>query len=108
MTPHYSAEAALLQKIGALAGRSVTQARDIFDLHLLQSTERMQKVLPRLEGGVLESARQNAMDLSFDDFKGQVVAYLQPADQSSYGSPEIWDAMQLTVLEMLEMEPCDR
>jgi predicted nucleotidyltransferase component of viral defense system len=108
MTPHYSAEVALLQKIRALAGRSVTQARDIFDLHLLQSTERMQKVLPRLEGGMLESARQNAMDLSFDDFKGQVVAYLQPADQSSYGSPGVWDAMQLTVLEMLEMEPCDR
>jgi len=104
MTPHYPAEAALLQKISAMACRSVTQARDIFDLHLLQSPERMKTALPQLDNDVLEGARNNALALSFDDFKGQVIAYLQPEDQSRYDSPEVWESMQLKVLEMLEME----
>jgi len=102
MTPHYSAEDALQQKIQALAGRSVSQARDIFDLHLLQSEERMRYVRPRLDTAMLDAAKQHAMDLSFDDFKGHVLAYLQPDDQASYDSPHIWEAMQLSVLEILE------
>ncbi|MEI7900522.1 MAG: nucleotidyl transferase AbiEii/AbiGii toxin family protein [bacterium] len=102
MTPHYPAEDALLQKIQALAGRSVTQARDIFDLHLLQSKERMRHVLPVLDAVTLDAARQHALDLSFDDFKGQVLAYLQPEDQAGYDSPQVWESMQLTVLAMLE------
>ena len=35
MVNHYDAAAALRQKIGALAGRRETQARDVFDLHHL-------------------------------------------------------------------------
>src|ERR1019366_7676275 len=34
---HYTGEAATIQKIRALAGRAVTQARDVFDLGVLQS-----------------------------------------------------------------------
>jgi predicted nucleotidyltransferase component of viral defense system len=103
MAPHYPAETALLQKISALASRSVTQARDIFDLYLLLSKERFKKIEPDLERHVLDAARNNALALSFDDFKGQVIAYLQPDDQSGYDSPAAWDAMQLSVLEMLEL-----
>jgi len=105
MTPHYSSEDALLQKIQALAGRSVTQARDIFDLHLLQSAERMRHVLPLVEAATLDAAKQHALDLSFDDFKGQVLAYLQPEDQAGYDSPQIWESMQLSVLALLEAVP---
>ncbi len=102
MTPHYTAEAALLQKIEALAGRSVTQARDILDLHLLLSRERMRQILPLLPAATLDKAKAHAPDLSFDDFKGQVVAYLHPDDQAAYDSRQVWDAIQLGVLEMLE------
>ena len=105
MTPHYTAETALLQKILALAGRSVTQARDIFDLHLLQSRERMQKVLTQVDAVSLEAARHNALTLSFDHFKGQVLSYLEPEDQALYDSPEAWESIQLRVLEMLEVTP---
>jgi hypothetical protein len=103
MTPHYSAEAALLQKILALAGRSVTQARDIFDLHLLQSRERLRRVLPQVDTATLETAKHNALTLTFDHFKGQVLTYLQPEDQALYDSPDAWDAIQLRVLDMLEV-----
>ncbi len=102
ITAHYPAEVALLQKIGALASRSVTQARDIFDLHLLQSEERMAHVLPLLDGALLKSAQRNVMNLSYDDFKGQVLAYLEPGDQATYDSPETWEAIQLSLLELLE------
>lgn len=103
MTPHYIAEAALLQKINALAGRSITQARDIFDLHLLQSRERLQRVLPQVDAASLEAARHNALTLTFDHFKGQVLSYLQPEDQALYDSPDAWESIQLRVLEMLEV-----
>lgn len=103
MAPHYPAEAALLQKVTALGSRSVTQARDIFDLYLLLSKERFSKIEPALEKHVLAAARNNALALSFDDFKGQVIAYLQPDDQPGYDSPEAWESMQLSVLEMLEI-----
>lgn len=105
MTAHYSGEAALLQKIEALATRSVTQARDIFDLHLLQSEERMQGIRSLVSETQLDSARQKALALSFDDFKGQVLAYLHPDDQSVYDSPEAWESMQLNLLEMLGSAP---
>lgn len=103
MAPHYPAEAALLQKISALGSRSVTQARDIFDLHLLLSKERFKRIESEIDRSVLEAARNNALALSFDDFKGQVIAYLQPEDQPAYDSPGVWESMQLTVLEMLEL-----
>lgn len=35
LAPHYPLPAALRQKVGALAGRSVVQARDVFDLGVL-------------------------------------------------------------------------
>src|SRR3989338_8394394 len=37
LVPHYDADSAVIQKIHALAQRSVLQARDIFDLFLLSS-----------------------------------------------------------------------
>ncbi len=37
LVSHYDIESAVMQKIGALAGRSTTQARDIFDLYVLSS-----------------------------------------------------------------------
>ncbi|OGV71555.1 MAG: hypothetical protein A3K19_09355 [Lentisphaerae bacterium RIFOXYB12_FULL_65_16] len=101
MAPHYPGDVALLQKIEALATRSVPQARDIFDLHLLLSRERAQAI-GSLKPDVKEAARLRSLDLSFDDFKGQVLAYLDPNDRAAYDSPAAWDAMQLSVLEMLE------
>ncbi len=102
MTPHYPGEIALLQKIQALATRSITQARDIFDLHILQSKARMQAVKLLLDNATLDAAKHNALNLSFDDFKGQVLAYLRPDDQAVYDSPEAWDAIQLSVLDEME------
>jgi len=101
ITAHYPGEIALLQKIEALATRSVTQARDVFDFHILQSQKRFQLIKALLNESQLETARQNALALSFDDFKGQVLAYLSADDQAAYDSPGIWESMQLNLIDML-------
>ena len=105
VTAHYPGEVALLQKIEALATRRVTQARDVFDCYILLSTERMRLIRPLLDISRIEAARSNALALSFDDFKGQVLAYLQAEDQAAYDSPEVWESMQINLLHMLEPGP---
>lgn len=102
MTMHYPGETALHQKIEALATRSVPQARDVFDFHLLYSNERMQSLRGQVAASLLSLAMQNVLSLSFDDFKGQVLAYLGSDDQAMYDSPDAWDSMQLSVVEGLE------
>ena len=99
LASHYPPESAFLQKVNALINRSQTQARDIFDLdHLLRSG-----VSPR--GLVLPAqwreAQQNALGLSYSDFKSQVLAYLTPDYQAQYDSSEAWDAMVLRVVDAL-------
>jgi len=101
MTMHYPGEIALLQKIEALATRSVAQARDVFDFHLLQSEARMRSIRSRVDPSLLEAAVRNALSLRFIDFKGQVLAYLGADDQTAYDSPDAWEAMQLGVADVL-------
>lgn len=100
LASHYSPEAAFRQKIGALIHRAQTQARDIFDLdHLLRSG-----VSPR--GMALpdrcHEAQENALALSFDVFKAQVLAFLAPDYQAQYDDPQVWDEMVLRVVEALK------
>jgi predicted nucleotidyltransferase component of viral defense system len=102
MSTHYPAEVACRQKIGALASRSVTQARDIFDLHLLLSEHGMQKLIAQLNPEIRDAAERNVTALTFDHFKGQVLAYLAPEDQLLYDSPDLWEKMQMDLLEELE------
>lgn len=102
MVPHYSAETACLQKIEALAVRSVTQARDIFDLHILLTRNRIQNIRGRMDPGLVVQARENILNLSFDHFKGQVLAYLDRDMQSQYNAAKVWERIQWELLELLE------
>lgn len=97
---HYNRLAATEQKVLALAGRPQTQARDVFDLDLLLRKE-------ALEAGAitkdrLDEAISAAMELSFDSFRDQVVAFLEPEAAELYDSPGEWDRMQTEVGEKLE------
>jgi hypothetical protein len=102
LAPHYPLAAAMRQKVAALAGRSVVQARDVFDLAVLfaksgGNVEALQPIRP-----VLPKAIERAMDVSYDEFKSQVVSYLQPEHVDTYGSREAWDALQMQVVDVLE------
>ncbi len=102
LAPHYPLAAALRQKVGALAGRSVVQARDVFDLGVLfaKSGGKVDAIQPIR--AVLPKAIERAMDVSYADFKSQVGSYLQPDHLDTYGSREAWDALHMRVVDLLE------
>jgi hypothetical protein len=51
---------------------------------------------------LLPAAIARALDLSFDDYAGQVVPYLEASHVDVLGSRQAWDAIQLQVVEALE------
>jgi len=102
MVSHYDAGAALRQKVGALANRRETQARDVFDVHhLLRSGAPVATALPH-DSETLERACANALTVDFGMFKSQVLAYLQPEDQALFDTPSVWDTVVLEVVETLK------
>jgi len=101
MVSHYRANAALRQKVGALANRRELQARDVFDLHHLIAGGAGAKAIHTLDPQVVERARANALTIDFAAFKSQVLAYLPPEDQIHFGSSAVWDTLVLEVAEFL-------
>jgi len=97
---HYGIEAATVQKVRALAGRSETQARDVFDLDLLL---RRRAISPgEADANLLTEAAERAFELPFDAYRDQVLAYLEPDVLELYDGAEAWERMQTTVAGQLE------
>jgi len=102
LAQHYSREAAFRQKIKALSRRTVTQARDIFDLKLLLDGGAGKEKLPADIAAEIPQAIENAMTIGFDAFSGQVRAYLMADYQEYYGSRKVWETLQQEVVDALE------
>ena len=102
LAPHYPLAAALRQKVSALVGRTIVQARDVFDLAVLFSRAGGNVEALRPMRSEIPKAVERVMEISYADFKSQVVSYLQPENVATYGSPEAWDALQMQVIEHLE------
>lgn len=101
LAQHYGLTAAFAQKVAALAGRTETQARDVFDLKLLLD----QGADPGAQAGLrrlLPAAIENAMSVGYDQFAGQVLAYLEPEYQDHYRVRPVWEALQDEVVRRLE------
>ena len=49
-----------------------------------------------------EEALARVFDVSYADYEGQVLAFLEPDEVSSRGSKEAWEAMQVQVASALE------
>jgi hypothetical protein len=96
---HYTGDVPVEQKVAALAGRSETQARDVFDLDLLLRRG------PLPEGSVdsetLEAAAERALELPFDAFRDQVLPFLEP-DAAELYDAGAWEQMQTFVAGKLE------
>ena len=101
LATHYRAQAAVAQKINALAGRPEPQARDVFDLNLLFARQDAASLELPARAKRAE-AIENAMSVSFDHFKAQVVEYLEPEQSALYDSKSAWEAMQDAVVARLE------
>jgi len=99
-TQHYTPAVAFLHKVEALALRKQTQARDLFDLKLLIDMNARPPAGAEL-GRILPAAAENAIGIGYDDFAGQVLAYLEPEYQDRYRPREAWETLQAEVVEAL-------
>jgi predicted nucleotidyltransferase component of viral defense system len=99
---HYTARAAVRQKIAALASRSEPQARDVWDLeHLLRTSNLDPGPFAPDERRTLDTALDRMLALPFDVYRSQVVPYLAPEHQGIYGSADTWDRMRELVVSRL-------
>ena len=101
MVSHYGAAAAFRQKVGALAGRRETQARDVFDLHHLIAINAGADVIREFSRKITERASANALTVDFATFKSQVLAYLHPDEQEHYDSTSVWESIVMEVVKVL-------
>lgn len=101
---HYTGGAAIVQKLRALAGRPVTQARDVFDLaFLFQGGHSPPAPWSKLlSDGEYAKAIDCLMSLTWDDYAGQVVEFLDTESKTEYGNRSAWDSLQNLVLSQLE------
>jgi predicted nucleotidyltransferase component of viral defense system len=102
--PHYTGGAAIVQKVRALAGRPVTQARDVFDLAILfRGGHRPLAAWSQL---LTEEEHAKAIDclmgLTWREYEGQVVEFLEAGSREEYGNKNAWNALQNMVLSWLE------
>jgi predicted nucleotidyltransferase component of viral defense system len=96
---HYTADAATEQKINALAGRSETQARDVFDLEALLRRQPLDA--EEISSQILERAAERGLELPFGAFRDQVLPFLDPEVTQLYDTPATWEQMQLFVADRL-------
>ena len=103
---HYPRPVAMRQKLRALAGRALPQARDVFDLWVLGGGDLSLVDVAAVRRGLataeLEEAGRRAWEMGYDQFRGQVVEFLADDDQRALDSPQEWEGRQLFVAELID------
>ena len=102
--PHYTGPTAVAQKLRALVGRPVTQARDVFDLAILirggySPPGPWSGLLTRTE---YTQALDCLMSLGWEDYEGQVVEFLDANSREEFGGKPAWELLQNQVLNEFE------
>jgi predicted nucleotidyltransferase component of viral defense system len=100
---HYTAAAAVRQKIRALAMRRETQARDIWDLeHLFRQPSADPRPLPAALVELVRIGQDRVWAVDYAAYASQVLSYLAPQVQELHRTPDVWDRIRTAVLERLE------
>lgn len=102
LSNHYTIDAMWEQKILALAHRTQTQARDIFDLYLLLGQKGGSVNASSINSDILKLAKENAQSLDYEAYQAQVVAYLLPEYQNQFGSRDVWMQIIQDVIDVME------
>jgi len=101
LAPHYEIRSAIMQKIEALAARSVIQARDVFDLFIL--TPQYNDVVTNIPvSNKLTKAYDNIFEINFEQFRDTVLVYLAPEDRATYEKMASWDEIKLKVSSFID------
>jgi len=103
---HYTREAAVRQKVEALGGRREAQARDVFDLHVLEpdsAPETLVRFLAKhLAHSRLKEAHARALAITYAEYQGQVFEFLSDEARAQYGTEAAWDDMRLRAATLIE------
>jgi len=103
LVPHYNISSTIMQKIGAVVSRTVTQARDIFDLYILSSQYKVDATnVIEIAEEKLREVHNNIFEISFEQFRDTVISYLFPDERAIYSSEGIWDEIKLKVVNFTE------
>jgi len=104
VVPHYSASSALHQKLVALRDRQQVEARDVFDIHSLQTQPEVMQYKPKAEFSSQDRAAisERVYGISFEEYRNKVLNFLSPEDSGYYDSKTAWDDMRLGVVDLLE------
>ena len=102
---HYTPLSMVSQKLKALANRAHPQTRDVFDLYVLWLGGYLS--LPceiSLSEAELLNATENIFSFSYEDYRGQVLEYLEPEQRDEFEGEVMWNAICEKVLTFLEFE----
>lgn len=99
---HYSAAAATRQKLEALANRAAVQARDVFDLFMLNLGGHDLSSPDKLDPETRDRAVQQLFSLDFEHYSGQVLPFLEQDVLERFGNEASWAQMREFVLRLLE------
>ena len=100
---HYAGPAAVRQKVEALAGRATPQVRDVFDLYILWLGGHWPATQgdPLAGEDVRERALANLLAMTYANYEGQVLDFLEDAARDQYASEARWEQVVETVFELL-------
>jgi hypothetical protein len=103
---HYVREAAVRQKLGALAGRREAQARDVFDLYTLvprpAADDLIQYLAAQLSTSTLHEGRARALAITYEEYVGQVMEFLGEEAPATHDGETTWDDMRLHAVGLIE------
>jgi hypothetical protein len=110
IVPHYTAGAAVRQKVRALLTRRQPEARDVFDLYTLspQPEARALVLGDHFTASELGRAVDRIDSIEYERYRDTVVGFLAPDDQDRYDNGETWDQIRLAVIEMIEKPSAGR
>ena len=74
----------------------------MFDLSVLLARASGNVEVLRPVRAQIPKAIDRCMEVSYGDYKAQVISYLKPDQAEEFGSREAWDALQSQVVELLE------
>jgi predicted nucleotidyltransferase component of viral defense system len=109
IVPHYTAEAAIRQKIRALITRRQPEARDVFDLYILSSSPQARELAlgDHFSADQLTQALDRVDEIEYEQYRDTVVGFLPPEEQERYDQSLIWDQIRLVVISLIEHGPGD-
>jgi hypothetical protein len=99
---HYLPTGAVEQKIAALAFRTETQSRDIFDLDYLFTRYSSEAAAAMPDRQSLDLARRRVFEVGYAEYQALVLPFLDPAMVSMYRGEDEWERIALHVSTTLD------